>query len=692
MCHPTRRLAAYLLAGCLLAPVPSLAAQQTQSFGSWIPDQGRVFWLRADQGASLNLGRIVPQWSEAAGGPLSVTQSDGSHMPLHERHLVNGLPALHFDGNDVLSRVDGMPTGDYTKVAVVVLDDYDANNNVLSGATEHALFFGQSDRLQLYHSGTFVTSSVPTPLGVPTVIAATFNATTGEGRLYQNGQLVGTGFGSPHSDPAIQVGGFAGINNLRGSVPEVLIYDRVLKPSQLNWIQSILGNRYRSRRGPTVQFTKLPRHGQVIQRDLFDSATIAVEGEVDSPGFETIELQVLKDGQPWLIESRPLNYVSSSAAFTFAPTVVAGLHNYQITLTLVRGSRETVVREIDNIACGDTFLVHGQSNAVAADFFGENLANQSQSPWIRSFGTATYGAGVELDLHWDIADGEGYNSHAAVGAWALRTAEVLQGQELVPIALINAAVGGTVIASHLRNDANRADLNTLYGRLLYRAQEAGIDGSARSMLWHQGESDGEAVVQYALDFDVLYDAWHEDYPALEKIYLFQIRKGCGITGAGVREFHRTAPDLYPDIEVMSTTAAPFHDGCHFFYAGYRELGERVARLMARDLYGSADTQEIDPPNILDAEFVGTSNDQILLTFRDPDDGLVWETGSEAYFLFDDATTVVSGSVTGNTILLQLAGPSTATTISYDGHPSNGPWVMNARGVGALTFFDFPIAP
>jgi len=54
--------------------------------------------------------------------------------------------------------------------------------------------------------------------------------------------------------------------------------------------------------------------------------------------------------------------------------------------------------------------------------------------------------------------------------------------------------------------------------------------------------------------------------------------------------------------------------------------------------------------------------------------------------------VVSGSVAGNTILLQLAGPSTATLISLDGHSFDGPWITNSRQVGALSFFDVSILP
>jgi len=388
----------------------------------------------------------------------------------------------------------------------------------------------------------------------------------------------------------------------------------------------------------------------------------------------------------------PLSYGGPGAPFTLDEEIAAGLFDHQVTVTLIAGGARTMVRRIESITCGDTYLLDGQSNTVATDYWSEGLANQSQSHWIRSFGSSVEGPGVAFDSNWCIADGEGWHEHGTVGAWGLRAAELILAEEGIPIGMINGSVGGTAIVSHLRNDANPTDLTTIYGRLLYRAQLAEIATTARAMLWYQGESDNEAVGPYATRFGTLRDSWLLDYPALEKIYLFQIRKGCGVTYAGVREFHRTAPDIYPDLEVMSTTAAPLHDGCHYYYLGYRELGDRISRLQLRDLYGSTDTQEIDPPNIASAQLIGPANDSILLTFRDPDDSLVFEAGSEAYFLLDDTVTVVSGSVAGNTILLQLSGATTATTISYDGHPGDGPWVRNARGVGALTFFDFPITP
>ena len=96
-----------------------------------------MLWLRATTGVESGLSNLVSSWVDADG--LEVAQASGSRMPRWSRHGVGGRPALHFDGDDSLTRLDGMPTGDYTKVAVVTLDDYGSHNNVLSGANEHFL-------------------------------------------------------------------------------------------------------------------------------------------------------------------------------------------------------------------------------------------------------------------------------------------------------------------------------------------------------------------------------------------------------------------------------------------------------------------------------------------------------------------------------------------------------------------------
>ncbi len=655
------------------------------------PSQGRLLWLRADRGLETGVSDLVSSWSDRSGNGVTVTQANGAQMPRLDAIGPGGRAALHFDGNDFLARSSGMPTGSYTKVAVVALDDTASNNNVLSGASEHAIFFGFTDRAMIFHSGTFVTSSVSTPLDAWTVLVASYDAQTGLGTLHQDGVLVGTGTAAAHGDPTLQIGAYGYGNFLRGHIAELMVYDRLLTAQQHTSLNAYLQGRYRAISFPEVAFAALPRSGQVLARDLTtNQAAVSVSGVVLSPGYDSLEIRLLRNGQPFAFASQPLSYTLGLAPFSLEREIDAELANYELRVFLVQGPRRIPIAKRTSVVAGDLLLVNGQSNAVAADYWAEGLANQSQSPWIRSFGNATLGTDVSQDLHWDLAEALATNQHASVGAWALRLAELLVVDQGIPIGLINGAVGGTAIAQHQRNDVSPTDSSTIYGRFLYRARQGGLAMRARALLWHQGESDGENAAHWQSQFQLLHTDWQQDFPALEKLYVFQVRKGCGVGDVGVREVQRTLPATFPDVQVVSTTAAPAHDGCHFLYVGYRELGDRVARLVLRDLYAGSDTQNIDPPSIQRVEWIDANHDTVRLVFEDPDDTLVWQAGAEAHVLLDDGTPVVSGLVSGKTILLQLAATSTAATIRYDGHAFDGPWIQNSRGVGALTFFNLPI--
>jgi hypothetical protein len=63
----------------------------------------------------------------------------------------------------------------------------------------------------------------------------------------------------------------------------------------------------------------------------------------------------------------------------------------------------------------------------------------------------------------------------------------------------------------------------------------------------------------------------------------------------------------------------------------------------------------------------------------------------AHVSVSDGVSVASVASLGRAeVLVRLAGPSAATAITWRGHAYDGPWIQNAQGVGALTFFGFPI--
>ena len=439
-----------------------------------------------------------------------------------------------------------------------------------------------------------------------------------------------------------------------------------------------------------------PATGQLYPRDLATGqAAVAVAGEVTAPGMSRVHLIVTQDGAAWSSHSLDLSYAGAVAPFAFAPSIAAGLHDYAFELRLEGGGTNIQVAYTDFVACGDAYLINGQSNAVASDYHNENLANQSQSRWIRSFGTAALsGSAVAADLDWNLADGESTYAPGSVGAWGLRAAQLLVDRYQVPVALLNGAVGGTIIFAHQRNDADPEDLSSIYGRLLFRARAAGIDQRVRAMLWHQGESDGaNDPVYYHGKFRDLRDDWLADFPALEQIFVFQIRKGCAVPDMDIREVQRQFPDLFDDLTALPTAGIDEHDACHFYYAGYRQMGDWMAAAMAARLYGEQLPRHAAPPNLLEARFANAARDQIELVFRDPGQTLVLDPGIEnrIKLRWSVPETVLAATASPGRILLQLSGPTAATKVAFIGQAGAGPWIRNAHGVAAFPF-EVPILP
>ncbi len=680
---------------------PVVRGRSIQSQGGRVDAGPRVgfplqLWLKADETSTVrDTTGLVESWHDRSDKQNDVNQPSGSMQPLYRPYGMSGRPALQFDGNDFLDALSGMPTGDYTKVAVVAIEDFGAVNNIISGSFEHALFYGGTDLAQISHQTTFVTSNTPTPLIQPTILIATFDSNTGAGSLYQDGILVGTGTASsPNHDRDIQIGAFDGTNNLRGLISEIRIYDEVLDLNEINDLQAQLAAEWIDPTFPIVTFTQKPTNTGFVARDLVtDDAQLDFVGTVHTLGYDKAEIEVRRDGLPFAVVNQRLTYVGNEASFNLSTTIDAGLYDYDISVQLLIGTTPTVVEEVTDVVCGDVYIVQGQSNAVAADYFFEDTANQYQDFFVRTFGTSYLNADRhEFDKHWGVAKGEGIYEHSEVGALALKLGKNLVTDASMPVALFNGALGGSRLSDHQRNDGDPTDRETIYGRMLYRLQEAGLADAVRSIIWYQGESDGPFPVLWNFFWPFLYADFQADYTNLERIYVFQIRKGCDIPNNGLREVLRTLPDSYADITVMSTTAADNRpDGCHFEVASYAELADRLARVMRRDLYGSLDTLDIEPPNVDFAFWANPAKDQLIVKYRSAVDTLILEAGGEAAFLLDDpSVSILSASVVGNTVTLHLSASSTATMVSYTGYETTGPWLKNARDVGALTFFNLSI--
>ena len=435
-----------------------------------------------------------------------------------------------------------------------------------------------------------------------------------------------------------------------------------------------------------LSLTAFPQRMHFYARDLdTETCTFAIEGETLGVAND-VRVTMTKDDELFSQDS------SADASFSVPVTIDAGLYLYDVAVEWDDGTGwwrpHTVV---EDVVCGDVFLIDGQSNAVALDYHSENSADLERNTFVRSYGGSVRDGTVVDDRSFDEAVAEDGYTHAAIGQWGLQLANAVKDARELPILVINGAYGGTRVDQHQRNDGDGDDVNTIYGRLLWRAHEAGVADAVRAIFWHQGESDGaQAYETHLALWTAMYDDWLEDYPNVEGIYAFQVRAGCG-TPTWNRNIHRELPDLLPlVIGHMSTTGVDGHDGCHFYSQTYVEWGERMARLVNRDLYGTVYDGNIEAPDPENATWLTST--QLEIDYGATGGGLFLQSGAAAYFSLSDGSTISDVSVVGNTVVLTTAAPSSATWVSLVDTAGDIPWLVNDLGIGSFAYYQFPVTP
>jgi hypothetical protein len=288
----------------------------------------------------------------------------------------------------------------------------------------------------------------------------------------------------------------------------------------------------------------------------------------------------------------------------------------------------------------------------------------------------------------------------------MELAKRLVESQKMPIFIINAAVGGTRIDQHQRNATNATDLGTIYGRMLWRVQQAKLTHGIRGILWHQGENDqgadgptgGFGWETYHPFFIEMAAAWKQDFPNVQHYYVYQIwPDSCsmgGRNGSGdmLREKQRTLPQLFSNMSILSTLGVRPPGGCHFPLVGWAEFARLIQPVIERDHYGKVPAASVTAPNLSRAAYAGAAMDTITLEFDQP---VVWnETLAGQFYLDGEKDKVASGSVTGNVLTLKLKEPSSATKITYLKEIAwNQDKLLNgANGLAALTFCNVPFVP
>ncbi len=464
---------------------------------------------------------------------------------------------------------------------------------------------------------------------------------------------------------------------------------RVQEPERDAWVE----------RMPTAD--EKPQDNQFYARDDRNQGTLFCNGTLQEAA-DTVFLRLYADDA--LVATRRAE-PAKDQSYALSVVLKPGLIRYRVEFGTTRDGRETVRHAATNLVCGDAYLIDGQSNALATDT-GEESPAVAQD-WIRSYGSPpddvrAAAGNLWCSPVWKARKGE----KAELGWWGMQLAQRLLESQQVPIFLLNAAVGGTRIDQHQRNETDPADRSSLYGRMLWRVREARLTHGIRAILWHQGENDqgadgptgGYGWETYQPLFVEMASGWKRDFPNVQHYYVFQIwPDSCsmgGRNGSGdmLREQQRTLPRLFSRLSLMSTLGIRPPGGCHFPLAGWGEFARLIQPLIERDHYGRIPAASVTPPNLRHAWYVDDARDRIALEFDQP---VLWDETLAGQFYPDGETDrVASGRIEGNVLTLRLKGPSAATRITYlkESRWSQDRLLLGANGLPALTFCNVPLQP
>lgn len=453
-----------------------------------------------------------------------------------------------------------------------------------------------------------------------------------------------------------------------------------------------------------------PQTKQLFARGSNDTAIVNLGGIVRKGGFDSAFVLVYKNGKLLQRHSNPLQYRTflsgtatvTQASIALSASIRAELTEYSLQVGLKSALRDTIVAKVDSIVCGDVFLVSGQSNSVLGA-----LPPTQHNEYIRTFAFAN------RDAYWELAQANNNTDDYNIGGMALQAMERIVAEHRVPVCVINSGLSASTIEQHFRNDSLPVSQQSWYGRMLWRMRRSGLGGFVKAIVWYQGESNQGAG--YTEKFTRVYNAWQQDFPTFKNVYVVQIHpSGCGqIDHASLREQQRRFTTVFPQTQVLASVGTPTHDGCHFGNEGYRVLGENLYRLIAKDMYKSADTIGISSPNLSRAYWNNKEKTEIALTFVTNDSlllgrdsmivGTVRSLAKDA-FLLDGRSVQCQGlRVEGkNTIILKFPSAINATTIGlvpercYGGTVEapctvySGPWITTTKGIAALTFHNVTI--
>lgn len=209
-------------------------------------------WLKSTNGITKDSGNLVGQWADQSGNGNGYSTEMSAEAPLWQNGVLNGLPAIQFDGIDDTMTGSMIFAQNPHTVLVAFVRYAPSPQALISEIVSNGLIYGMGSTTKLGISKQGVAmqeSDLATAPNVPHVatyisdgdvgssITASFwlNSVAAQATLTQS--TVSYGSGS-------RIGSANGGNSLHGQLAEVLVYDIQLSPAERQQAEDYLKQRY----------------------------------------------------------------------------------------------------------------------------------------------------------------------------------------------------------------------------------------------------------------------------------------------------------------------------------------------------------------------------------------------------------------------------------------------------------------
>ena len=216
---------------------------------------GLRLWLRADQGVTAGAGGKVSAWADQSGQGHTAAQAAAAAQPLFVPAVLNGKPALRFNGaGQFLTLAGQVLTSQQFTIFAVALDrtTNGAHREIFSnwnntGNIGTSLFFGITGASSVRLSDAFAPAGTLVKPQEPFVLTGI--ASKNEVTVYQNRSEIAklaSALPTRNLTAPYVLGQQGNINGefWNGDISEILVYDRALNPAETAQVWEMLHQRY----------------------------------------------------------------------------------------------------------------------------------------------------------------------------------------------------------------------------------------------------------------------------------------------------------------------------------------------------------------------------------------------------------------------------------------------------------------